>query len=225
MNSLVKPLLAAIALTAALHVPTAQASLILTGTSASGNVNDWVAPSFTIDTSGMTFATNNVGGWDFRMSWDSTALEFNPDQSKISVNGATPAKLTTFLDDLLTLDPDYWVISNPDVGSYDFSWIDFGTFTPLTINSVLFTGAFRIKSGAPGDVHEIDLFTINLQKNDSMICDESDPRICDSYDTAPGFRVIVNSSQPIPEPGMLVLLLGGMAAYLGAVRLRRGGRG
>ena len=219
MSSYAKPLFFTAILTIGLSVTYANAVILVSGTNADGVFGGPpVKPTFAIDTTNMAFA-NNVGGWDFRMSWDKAALDFDPDQSTISINGASPAPfLTDFLADL-ELNPDYLVLSNSGAGTYDFSWLDGSFSTPLVIDSVTFTGAFQIKSGALPGVYEIGL---SNSKGVSMFCDDADPLNCDDYSTA-GFSVTVNRA--IPEPGMLGLLLGGMLAYLAAVRLRRSGRG
>jgi hypothetical protein len=219
MSSYAKPLFSAAILVMGLSVTGANAGILVSGTNADGVFGGLpVKPTFTIDTTNMAFA-NNVGGWDFRMSWDEAALDFAPAESTISINGASPAPfLTGFLADL-EQNSDYFVHSNSGAGTYDFSWLDLSTSTPLVINSVTFSGAFQIKSGALPRVYEIGL---SNSKGVSMFCDDADPLNCDDYSTA-GFSVTVNRA--IPEPGMLGLLLGGMVAYMGAVRLRRSGRG
>lgn len=223
-------LFTALAFVAAMHAPNALAALLVSGTTASGNIGSTANPTFTIDTTAADFSTSEVGAWDFRLSWNPLALDFDPAASSIVVNGVSRT-LSGFLSFLEGLDTDFDpltdVTANLDqgAGTYQFSWLDL-SLDPAKLldigsaaDSVVFTGAFLIEAGAtPGASYDIALAAAG---NDSLISDTY--LDSNSYGLAnPAMRVTVNQPQTaIPEPGTFGLLLGGLAAAYTATRLRR----
>jgi hypothetical protein len=232
MNS--HPLFAAAVLAIGLSVTDANAGILVSGTNKVGVVGQTVYPTYTIDTfteaaSSPVIDVTQIGVWDFELNWDAAALEFKPDASRITVN-EIDRSLTEFLAYLEALDPDDSVwnpVWNPILtsGFYRFAWADL-SFDPdkqlnigSSTSSILFTAAFEIESEAvPGTSYDI---TFGTGLTRSMFVDINEVKASYPSELTP-MRVTV---QPIPEPGMLGLLLGGMVAYLGAVRLRRSGRG
>jgi hypothetical protein len=247
MSSYAKPLFSAAILVMGLSVTGANAGILVSGTNAVGVLGQTVYPTYTIDTfteavSSPVIDVKQISGWDFELNWNPAALEFKPAGSSITVNGINRS-LTNFLLYLEALDPDdpdWNPISNVDdgetdltKGKYRFSWfdqsddpsklLDIGSST----SSILFTAAFEITSEAViGTSYDVN-FGLDLKRSKLLSWDVSQtylihaPYPLDSTD----MQVTVKGPTPTPEPGMLVLLLGGMASYLGAVRLRRGGRG
>jgi hypothetical protein len=238
MSSYAKPLFSAAILVMGLSVTGANAGILVSGTNAVGVLGQTVNPTYTIDTSNSPgIDVTQISGWDFELNWEAAALEFKPDASSITVNGIDRS-LTDFLAYLEALDTDLYsfedVTKNLDQASgfYRFSWLDmsFDTAKLLDIgsstSSILFTAAFEIESGAViGTQYNI---TFGADPNQSkLVSVDSQSTFNEApYESAsPAMSVTRRSPTPAPEPGMLGLLLGGMLAYLGAVRLRRSGRG
>ena len=237
MSSYTKPLFSAAILALGLSVTGANAGILVKGTEEFGDIGETVYPTYRIDTSTeAVIDVTQIGVWDFELNWNAAALEFKPDASSIRVNGIDRS-LTEFLAYLEALDPDpdpfKDVTKNLDQSSgfYRFAWVDLSYESAkqldigLGASSILFTAAFEIESGAvPGTSYNI---TFGTAPTRSMFEDINQVKASYPSELTP-MRVTVRSvtpPTPTPEPGMLGLLLGGMLAYLGAVRLRRSGRG
>ena len=243
MSCYTKPLFSAVILALGLSVTGANAGILVNGTEATGVLGQTVYPTYTINTfteaaSSPVIDVTNISGWDFELNWDAAALEFKPDASRITVNGIDRS-LADFLLYLEALDAS----STDDVtenatslatGFYSFSWLDMNLLLgqpPADLlnigsstSSILFRAAFEIESDALPGTYDI---TFGTTPNPSKLVDINLDEASYPPDSTP-MRVTVRSvtpPTPAPEPGMLGLLLGGMVAYLGAVRLRRSGRG
>jgi hypothetical protein len=242
MNSHSHPLFAAAVLAIGLSVTGANAGILVSGTNAVGVLGQTVYPTYTIDT--FTEATlqpvidvTQIGVWDFELNWDAAALEFKPADSRITVNG-TDRSLTDFLVYLEALDTVFDPIEEvsenliQSSGFYRFSWADM-SLDPLkqldigsSASSILFTAAFEIESGADiGTPYNITFGTGPNQSKLVSVDSQSTLNQAPYESASPAMSVTRRLPTPTPEPGMLGLLLGGMVAYLGAVRLRRRGRG
>ena len=234
MSSYAKPLFFTAILTIGLSVTDANAGILVSGTNAVGVLGQTVKPTYTIDTSNSPgIDVTQISGWDFELNWEAAALEFKPDASSITVNGIDRS-LTDFLAYLEALDTDLDpfedVTKNLDQASgfYRFSWLDMSLVPAKLLDigssasSILFTAAFEIESGAViGTPYNI---TFGTDPNPSKLADFNLNEA--PYEPAsPAMSVTRRPPTPAPEPGMLGLLLGGMLAYLAAVRLRRSGRG
>ncbi len=235
MSSYAKPLFFTAILTIGLSVTDANAGILVSGTNAVGVLGQTVNPTYTIDTSNSPgIDVTQISGWDFELNWNAAALEFNPAASSIKVNNVFDGTLPGFLAYLEALDTNFDpvedVTKNLDQASgfYRFSWLDM-SLDPAKLldigssaSSILFTAAFEIESGAViGTPYNI---TFGTDPNPSKLADFNLNEA--PYESAsPAMSVTRRSPTPAPEPGMLGLLLGGMLAYLAAVRLRRSGRG
>jgi hypothetical protein len=243
MSSYTKPLFSAAILAIGLSVTGANAGILVKGTNADGVFGGLpVKPTFTIDTSDSPeIDVSRIAGLDFELNWDATALTFIPGDSNIKVNGNDYAlsAFLNYLEGLDTANSDDVVEMpfEPANGVYRFSWTDISylnsdpNFVPhlldigTSIESIIFTGAFRIEDSA--EIDEPYEITFGTDPNQYKL---EDFDLDDFYysKASPPMSVTRRSDTPptpAPEPGMLGLLLGGMVAYLGAVRLRRSGRG
>jgi hypothetical protein len=239
MSSYAKPLFSAAILVMGLSVTGANAGILVSGTNKVGVVGQTVYPTYTIDTSNSPgIDVNQISGWDFELNWDPAALEFIPASSTIKVNNVFDGTLTGFLAYLEALDTDFDpfedVTKNLDQASgvYRFSWLDMSLDTAKLLNigssasSILFTAAFEIESGAViGTPYNITFGTDPNQSKLESVDSQSTLNQAPYESASPAMSVTRRPPTPAPEPGMLGLLLGGMVAYMGAVRLRRSGRG
>jgi hypothetical protein len=228
MNSRLSPVLSVTVLALALCSVDARADLMVavTGTNATGVLGGApVKPTFTINTLGSSAAdAGNVGGWDFDLTWDPSALDFDPTNSSIHVNGAAEQSLPDFLTYLesIYLGPVPDVTVNQGAGFYSFSWLDNSpSFDhPLAIgvltDSVVFTGVFTIKSGLAENAQTV------ISVDGSQFVDDTTLQPTPYTMTAPDTMRVTRAPKPTPapEPGVLGLLLGGLGV-LGAARRRR----
>ncbi len=208
------------ALSLALSAATAGAgTLDAVGSTVSGYADGTtvLTPTLTVTRGASSAANfNAVIAWDFRLDWDEAKLQFDPTQAMIAFgSGGADAYSDTLANFAaysgLILDN---ISSSANDGYLFFSWMG---NAPIDLGpAVNFTGAFTIKPGSmPGN----SLIVPYYNSVASGITDED--LNGDDY-PYPGAEMRVTVlAQPAPEPGMLVLLLGGVGAYLGAMRLRR----
>lgn len=239
MNSLQRNLFAAAALALALAAPAATAGLIVTApayTPNSGYAGDATIfqPRLTITSDGVT-DFQNVYSWDFRVDWNELALVFddtNPGTISFGTGGgdAYSGSLTGLVafmsartgtsavgDNLSTAETD---------GFYRFHWeSDASEYADLGAG-IEFTGAFTIN---PSYVVLVDTavdFDFSAGGIDSDVVGQSlNSSPYSGVTNGSPMRVTVLAPQvqvqPAPEPGMPMLLLGGLVAFFAARRMRR----
>lgn len=237
MNSQQRNLFAVAGFALALAAPTAMAGLIVEApayTPNSGYAGDATIfqPRLTITSDGGT-DFQNVYSWDFRVDWNELALVFddtNPGTISFGGGGVDAysgslAGLVTFMsartgtwdvgDNLSTAEAD---------GFYRFHWeSDYSAFADLG-TSIEFTGAFTIN---PSYVVLVDTavdFDFSAGAIDSDVVDQnlnSSPYSGVTTGSPMRVTVLAPQVQPAPEPGMPMLLLGGLAAFFAARRMPR----
>lgn len=240
MNSQQRNLFAAAGLALALAAPAATAGLVVEAPAYmpnSGYAGDATIfqPRLTISSDGAT-DFQNVYSWDFRVDWNELALVFddlNPGMISFGAGGVDAysgslAGLVTFMsgrtgtavvnDNLSTAEID---------GFYRFHWeSDLTAFANLGVAGIEFTGAFTIN---PSYVVLVDTavdFDFSAGGIDSDVVDQSlNSSPYSGVTNGSPMRVTVLAPQvqvqPAPEPGMPMLLLGGLAAFFAARRMRR----
>lgn len=174
-------------------------------------------------TNGGSVDFHNVWIWEFLLDWDPSVLAFDPTNLGTTIsfgayNGLLSGAKTylaglgspvTATDNLATATAD---------GYYALRWESDGT-TYLDLGAEIdFQGSYTILVGAaPADY----LFDFEVNSVSSSIVDK-DLNSFSYLDVTQGSRMMIRvDATPTPEPGMVGLLLGGLGAYLGAMRLRR----
>ncbi len=183
-------------------------------------------PELTITNDG-SVGFNNVYLWDFILDWDETVLAFDPAASTIAFGAggmhAYSGSLSGVAAHIGTIGVPATANDNSASaaadGYYVLNWESDGTNFLDLGTAINFVGAFRILAGAtPGDY----LFDFEANGVSSTIIDMN--LIDFTYsDVTQGSKMMIKVDAPtgIPEPAMVGLLLGGLGAYLGALRLRR----
>lgn len=220
---MMSPLFASAALALALSSTSAVAGLLVTGTSASGTAGSPTLLQPTIQVTagdtGLDFAA--VSFWDFRLDWDETALNFDPNAANISFGGYSDT-LTAFVGYMQGLGSGGVYANNLSTtvsdGYFVFGW-DGSMGTPGTIDlgtALNLSGAFTILAGTPAVDYAITFDPLGVS---SFL---SDGAVLADYSNAdPTMKITVISPGSIPEPNILNLLLGGLGAYLVAAWLPR----
>lgn len=207
-----RPLLAAATLAISVFSTHALA-VVVQGTQASGFPGDTVSVELRVTPEvGDAVDFTKVALWSFRVFWNESALQFQPNSSTIAfgtygggltgVGAGLPATgklLSTAVNNAFLLD---WEYDGTDLASL-------GT-------GIVFTGVFTIASNAPlGDYAFLfaDAFT-------SSIVDESLNAFDYSVTQGQPMTITVRKPPSVPEPATLGLLLAGLGAGLGLRRRR-----
>lgn len=236
MNSQQRSIFAAAGLAIAFAAPAAMAGLVVEAPAYapnSGYAGDATIfqPRLTITSDGGT-DFQNVYSWDFRLDWNELALVFddtNPGTISFGTGGVDAysgslAGLTTFMsarvgtfdvgDNLSTAELD---------GFYRFHWeSDYTAFADLGAG-IEFTGAFTINPSYVVLADTAVEFDFSAGGLDSDVVDvglNSSPYSGVTTGSPMRVTVLAPQVQPAPEPGMPMLLLGGLAAFFAARRMR-----
>lgn len=236
MNRYLRSLFAA-ALVSAFFANNAVAAPIVTGTSYTGAPGSIASVSLTVSDDGTddgsgVFNMNNIMTWDFRLRWDHTALGDLLPTSTMSIGGGAAVSLADLVTN--TLDPA-GIISNGEQGdgmggtidgTYYLSWFD-PSFVGLDFGSgFTFNAQFEIQPGSENALPYVIDFVSDDGSFLSSLGDDSFAVPFSYADVTSGNKMMVNvpvtvtPPTPAPEPGILILLLGGVGALVAARRRR-----
>jgi hypothetical protein len=222
MNFPVRPLFAAASLVVAFVSTSVLANPIVTAppyTPNHGVAGDVVRPQLKI-TEGTALDDVDfsvVLAWDFLIDWDETVLEFDPTSSTMSFG----AGVIRLLSEVETYLESIGTVTSTSNSYYMLSWVSDGTILDLG-TEINFEGSYRILAGAAPSDYLFDFeeglaSSINDENGNGFTYSD----VTDVTQSAPRMMVTVDAPTVVPEPGMVGLLLGGLGAYLGAMRLRR----
>lgn len=223
MNSHLRPLFAAAVLATTLYTPGALAALIVSGSTETATIGavTTVNPYLHVLDDGITPAEVTLSAietWDFKLIWGAAPLTLNKANSKFTIGTTT---YNGFSDLFANFFGGANYVESSGVGEYTFSWADYINFTTLDlVNGFEFVAAFDINSGATAGIYDITFGPTGLE---SALTSDFGAMEFKYSTVTPGqdpMRVILNAAAPVPEPGVLALLLGGFGV-LGAARLRR----
>lgn len=220
MNFQLRPLFAAAAFVTALYAPGALASLIVSGTTATATIgmDNSVNPAMSVLDDGLSspeVTLSAIESWDFKLDWGSAPLTLDKANSKFKIGSTTynglPDLFTNFFGGA-----NYSEMSG--TGFYTFSWADITNFTEMInlAGGFEFIADFDIGSGATAGTYPILFSDFGVAA--SLSSDGGANQFEYSRDPSP--MQVVLKEQSVPEPGILVLLVGGLGA-LGVTRLLR----
>lgn len=225
MNSPLRPLFAAAVLATTLYAPGALAALIVSGSTETATIGavTSVNPHLNVLNDGLSASEVTLSAietWDFKLVWGAP-LTLNKANSTFKIGATT---YNGFSD----LFANFFGGANYDeppvgAGEYRFNWADTTNFSTLDLaNGFEFVAAFDIDSGAAAGSYDITFGPVGLE---SALTADTGAMEFPYSNVSSGqnpMRVILNAaaSVPVPEPGVLGLLLGGLGV-MGAARLRR----